>query len=197
MNNQENKWSSTDDFKKGDIITDGIILGKSNLPELRKRGLKIETEDMTGKNHLYFVQICDNDTVYAFISRLTHNSLELWPFDKKAILHLYNYVFSIGVSLEIWNSCPLLSAIGIEPQNEDEEFDFDEISDLLVEKGYIRIDNLQYEDSERYLEFVHIEPNSNGDYVFVSLDVEQENISFSVNLATECKSFITGEIIQL
>ena len=93
----------------------------------------------------------------------------------------------------MWNDCPLCSAIGIRPYNEDGDFDFDEISDLLEELGYIRIENVQNPDMSECMEFVHRVPNCNGDYVFVSLDTTQGLMYFSVNSASECTSYVTGE----
>ena len=95
MNNPENKkWSTSEDFKKGDIIIDGVTLGKTTLAELRNRGVKIDKEDMTGKSTVYFAHLGDDDMAIGLISRYTNKDLvenkQLSSSAKQALLKLYN-----------------------------------------------------------------------------------------------------------
>jgi hypothetical protein len=205
MNNQEYKtWSSADDFCKGDIIADGVVLGKTKLSDLRKRGIEIETIDFeTGEEgNMFYAYLGKGGSITASISRFTYKDFEGIKddrrsilLDKKTVLQSYNVV--TGFKFELWDDeCPFLAVIGIEPVEEDvDELDFVEISDILEQAGYVRIENWTKR-TEGIKKYVHTQPNSNGDYVFVTLDSEQEMLFFSVNDVIECTSYITGETFR-
>ena len=203
------KWSSLYDFEKGDIIIDGVVLGKTTLKELRQRDFEIDTIDFETRkeSNCYTFYLGESSMITGIISRLTYRDLEKScqryknpsAFNKDAALEKYNIV--VEFALNIWDEgCPLISVIGIEDKSEDEdnfEFDYNEITDILEEHGYMRIENYMVREMDDCRMFVHDSPNSNGDYVFVTLDSEQEMIFFSVNEVTEWASYRTGRIFRV
>ena len=203
------KWSSMGDFEKGDIVVDGVVLGKTSLSELRRQGREIDTIDYeTGQeSKMFSFNIGDCGRSSGIIPRYTHIDLNgresiyknPLAYNKEAYLNLYNKV--AGFALELWDDNPLLAVIGVEDKGnggDDDDFVFDcnEIADSLEEHGYIRIENYLAKDTSDRMRFVHNEPNSNGDYVFITLDSEQEMIFFSVNDVSEWTSYRTGKVYR-
>ena len=102
-------WSTQQDFDRGDIIVDGVILGKTNLSELRKRGCDIDTLDYeTGReSNVYSVYLGNGGRIIGLVSRLTYKDLEQksegrknpLAFNKEALLNLYSKVVSFGIKL--------------------------------------------------------------------------------------------------
>lgn len=204
-------WSTQQDFDRGDIIVDGVILGKTNLSELRKRGCDIDTLDYeTGReSNVYSVYLGNGGRIIGLVSRLTYKDLEQksegrknpLAFNKEALLNLYSKVVSFGIKLGDEENL-LLQVIGVEDKggggdDDDFVFDYSEIADNLEEHGYMRIESFMVKDMGDCVFFIHNESNSNGDYVFITLDPEQEMIFFSVNDVTEWTSYRTGQVYRV
>ena len=207
------------EIENGIFCCDDIILGKTTLSDLRKKGYKI---------HRGFWR---DDNMRSYVSRFEHYAesyivIDNWAYKDVSIGCNY-FVNPSVVNTETltnnrnvitymafdWNDCPFLVRLGFggdidyndllgnsDDEDEDNYDDFDEdwkneeiarhIVDLFEERGYIQIEPLW--DSYDFT-LVSKKPNTNGDYIFICIEACYKAIHFYVNIVNEWTDIKTGK----
>ena len=186
--------SSLEDFRHGNIIVDGIILGRSPLSEL-KRFKKDRYNKKYPKYRLW------NNNVYAYgeMSKETvKEELELYSqIDSQLFLSLKDKV--IDIIFYQWEKVPFLKDMGLDKYNfwSGEEDMKNEIVKLFELNGYFRIEapvpNEGFEDEmdSKSIFFISARPNTYNNHILIECSPNAP-LDIRVNILREWVTYYDG-----
>lgn len=192
-------WSSVDDFSKGNIIMNGVILGKTSLEELtQKYDVEHSFDEYAADiNKNIEVVITDykisdvdslNSRLDEYINPSAVNEIKLLNAEQVVNEVRVRFVEE-GKDIE----CPFMSELGFTRHC----YPFEKESNICIfkEMGWIQIQNIKTRDKDQSVAtFVTKQPNQNEDFIFARIC--RKRIEFYTNLMREWISYKTGELIH-
>lgn len=188
MFNPRKSISSVEDFRHGNIIVDGIILGRSPVSELKKFKIDWHYKDR--------YKLLDGN-IYAFDAKPSEELEELEEKFRQSkrynfqLAQSYTKVVSALICYN-WEDIPFLKDIGLDKHytwlgDEDEK---NEIVELLEKNGYVRIEPDEDTNNDGLL-FISVNPNAYGHHILIDCSPNAP-LDISISILREWTTYYDG-----
>lgn len=185
--------SSLEDFQHGNIIVDGIILGRSPISELKRFKKDWYNKEYTsyrlleGNAHVSGELLDDVDKVIGYSEQID-SQLVLSLKDKVSNIYFYN-----------WEKVPFLKEMGLSEHYVwlGDENEKSEIVKLFEQNGYVRIeppvpnDGVDDDTDSKGLLFISAKPNGYGHYILIDCSPNCP-LDINVNILSEWTTYYDG-----
>lgn len=191
--NSQRRWSSAEDFERGDIVLDGVVLGQTTLQELMydEQFEEFSVERNNDDNFVSFmnkdISGCIFDYSYKNIKKVTELPSAM-AINEKILLNREKIVTGIGCKMNsrLFKNAHFVVKLGLDAVVVDWE-----AVNIIESHGYDRIEDPEDNDG---ISFVRKEKDTVGNRIFLNLSTDLKDLTFVINYFTQWTDYKTGKV---